>query len=211
MEGEFVKAALSLLQKTGCMDLVRQEALPALRPARKAAQGVAAAVMACSPLRAEARPGQVRKQGRGGGRSSPVKQGRMVSRPAGPGVPRFFVAGDLDFAGTPDLSCQGEIRGWGEPGERGAARSPWPEEQAEPRAAGRSSSPGWTARKRLAAATPGERCGGRGVAPASAAASWEQRPCPSGVQTGVNKRRTVRTTAGELPRRAQDWIMMRPA
>ncbi|KAJ1136497.1 hypothetical protein NDU88_002913 [Pleurodeles waltl] len=106
----------------------------------------------------------------------------------------------------PDLSCQGERHGWGEPGERGAARSPWPEEQAEPRAAGRSSSPGWTARRRLAADTPGERCRGRGFAPVSATASWERRPGPSGVQTGVNKRRTVRTTAGELPRRAQEAL-----
>ncbi|KAJ1084549.1 hypothetical protein NDU88_004696 [Pleurodeles waltl] len=87
-----------------------------------------------------------------------------------------------------------------------AARSPWPEEQAEPRAAGRSSSPGWTARRRLAANTPGERCGGKGFVPANAAASWEQRPGPSGVQPVVNRRRTVRTTAGELPRRAQEAL-----
>ncbi|KAJ1128301.1 hypothetical protein NDU88_006680 [Pleurodeles waltl] len=90
MESKYVQAALSLLKKAGRMDLVRQEALPALRPARKAAQGVAAAVMACSPPRAGARLGQ------------------------------------------------GELRGRGEPGERRAAQSPWPEELAEPRAAGRS-------------------------------------------------------------------------
>ncbi|KAJ1181703.1 hypothetical protein NDU88_006905 [Pleurodeles waltl] len=38
-------------------------------------------------------------------------------------VPRV-VAGDFDFAGTPDLCGQGERRGWGEPGERGRLEDP---------------------------------------------------------------------------------------
>ncbi|KAJ1181972.1 hypothetical protein NDU88_007171 [Pleurodeles waltl] len=83
MEDEYVQAALSLLKKAGRVDLVRQEALPALRPARKAAQGVAAAVMACSPPRVCAKPEQVRRQGWGRGRAPPGKQGHVVSTAAG--------------------------------------------------------------------------------------------------------------------------------
>ncbi|KAJ1157798.1 hypothetical protein NDU88_010497 [Pleurodeles waltl] len=49
MEGDCVKKALALLEKARRMDLVNREALSALRPARKAAQWVAAAVLACSP------------------------------------------------------------------------------------------------------------------------------------------------------------------
>ncbi|KAJ1189991.1 hypothetical protein NDU88_006732 [Pleurodeles waltl] len=86
------------------------------------------------------------------------------------GVPRFR-AGDFDFAGTPNLRGQGERRGRGEPGEPGAARAPLLEEQTEPRAAGQSSSPGRMTQRRLVADAPGERCGGKSFAPASAAAS----------------------------------------
>ncbi|KAJ1185175.1 hypothetical protein NDU88_001969 [Pleurodeles waltl] len=39
MEGEYLQAALSLLKKAGRMDLVRQEALPALRPAGRWRRG----------------------------------------------------------------------------------------------------------------------------------------------------------------------------
>ncbi|KAJ1213750.1 hypothetical protein NDU88_001381 [Pleurodeles waltl] len=92
-EAEYLQAAVALLEKAGRMDLLRQEALPALRPARKAAQGVTAAVMACSPPRSGGRTGQMRKGGQGGGRLSPGKQGCVVCRPAGPGrVPVFTLA-----------------------------------------------------------------------------------------------------------------------
>ncbi|KAJ1144008.1 hypothetical protein NDU88_010310 [Pleurodeles waltl] len=100
----------------------------------------------------------------------------------------------------------GKRCGQGVPGEHPVARPPWQEEQAEPRAAGRSSSPGLPAWRHLAADAPKERCGGRGFAPANAAASWEQRPGPSGVQPVVTMRRAVRTTAGELPLRAQEVL-----
>ncbi|KAJ1208836.1 hypothetical protein NDU88_004219 [Pleurodeles waltl] len=120
------------------------------------------------------------------------------------GGPRFFAARDLVFSGTPDLPGQRERREEGEPGERRAARSPCPEGQAEPRAADRSPSPGWLSERRLAADTPGKRCGGRGRAPASAAASWEQRPGPAGVQKGVRKKSAVETAVVEGPRRAQE-------
>ncbi|KAJ1092295.1 hypothetical protein NDU88_005406 [Pleurodeles waltl] len=45
MGSGFVEQALVLLRRAGRMDLVNQEALSALRPARRAAQGVAAAVL----------------------------------------------------------------------------------------------------------------------------------------------------------------------
>ncbi|KAJ1112644.1 hypothetical protein NDU88_000905 [Pleurodeles waltl] len=57
-EAEYLQAAVALLEKAGRMDLLRQEAFPALRPARKAAHGIAAAVMACSPPRSGGRAGQ---------------------------------------------------------------------------------------------------------------------------------------------------------
>ncbi|KAJ1124257.1 hypothetical protein NDU88_002718 [Pleurodeles waltl] len=359
-EEEYLQAAVALLEKAGRMDLLRQEALPALCPARKAAHGVAAAVMACSPPRAGSRAGQVRKGGRGGGRLLPGKRGRVVCGPAGPGRaivsssgkggaqmgsrvrlgrggrgasrraagggslgsrdkggrqgggrggqaggagqvlqpgghvvslvqsgrggsgggesggqekggeydplipvsskwptmlewsasesegeqaeageeesggvppphcaarspeeslwgaredgassgyyggPRFFAARDFVFSGTPDLPGQRKRREEGEPGERRAARSPWSEEQAEPRAAGRSTSPGRLSGRRVAADTPGKRCGGRGCAPASASASWERRPGPAGVQVGAFKRSAVEAAVVEGPRRAQE-------
>ncbi|KAJ1099479.1 hypothetical protein NDU88_004580 [Pleurodeles waltl] len=338
MESEYIQAALSLLKKAGRMDLLRQVALPALRPARKATQGVAAAVMACSPQRAGARLGQVRRGGRGGGRLSPGKRGRVVSRPAGPSAELSFVTGKrrggADFRkehrlakgrrGAPPRvaasrdSCapsagdrqdgetgvqrtgvvQGEQPGGGEDldimqvvdaareeredglsAERDGEYDPlvpisrkWPtilewsatesegeemEVRGDPR---RGASPNfivhWGAprkvygkpakkgsvklsvegpggpgvrsgqrgllgaqggprffeatrtRRRWAADTPGEPCGGRGLAPASAAASWERRPGPSKVHAGVRKRRTVGTTAtaAELPRRAQEAL-----
>ncbi|KAJ1217543.1 hypothetical protein NDU88_005137 [Pleurodeles waltl] len=271
MEGEYVQAALLLLKK----DLVQQEALPALRPARKAAQGVEAAVMACSPPRVGARPEQA-LLGSGGGallerdgefdplvplsRKWPtmlewsaiesegeepeeVGDGRRGESPApiarrgaprlvyGERVPRgraalnkeglhfpgaalgglggatvFFTARVDDIAGTPDLYCQGERRGRGDPGKHRAAQPPWHEEQAEPGAAGRSASPGLPVWRRLVADAPEERCGGMGFALAGAAASWEQCPGPSGVQPVVITRRTAGTTAGELPQRAQEVL-----
>ncbi|KAJ1155834.1 hypothetical protein NDU88_008559 [Pleurodeles waltl] len=57
-EAEYLQEAVALLKKAGRMDLLRQEALPALYPARKASHGVAAAVMACSPPRTWGRAGQ---------------------------------------------------------------------------------------------------------------------------------------------------------
>ncbi|KAJ1107075.1 hypothetical protein NDU88_004472 [Pleurodeles waltl] len=59
-----VEQALLLLGRAGRMDLVNQEALRALRPARRAAQGVAAAVLACSPPTSPTREGQVGGRGR---------------------------------------------------------------------------------------------------------------------------------------------------
>ncbi|KAJ1099162.1 hypothetical protein NDU88_004266 [Pleurodeles waltl] len=98
---------------------------------------------------------------------------------------------------------QGERWGREEPGERRAAQTPWREEQAEPRASGRSASPGLPVRRRLAADAPEERCGGKGFAPAGAAASWERRPGPSGVQRVVNTQRTAGDKTGEWQLRAQ--------
>ncbi|KAJ1123423.1 hypothetical protein NDU88_001892 [Pleurodeles waltl] len=46
-----VQQALRLLEEAGRLDLVRPGAAAAAWPARKAASGVAAAVMACSPPR----------------------------------------------------------------------------------------------------------------------------------------------------------------
>ncbi|KAJ1082311.1 hypothetical protein NDU88_002479 [Pleurodeles waltl] len=77
-----------------------------------------------------------------------------------------------------------ESCGWVEPGELRAALIPWREEQAEPRAAGWSSSTGGQAKRTLAADAPERRCGGMGFAPAGAASSGEQRPGPSGMRGG---------------------------
>ncbi|KAJ1119926.1 hypothetical protein NDU88_008109 [Pleurodeles waltl] len=120
------------------------------------------------------------------------------------GMPGFRTAGDFEAAGTPDLFCQGERGGQVEPGERGAARAPWHEGQAEPRAAGRSASPGGTTLRRLAADTFGERCGGRGFAPAGAPASRERRSGPLEVTVRAPKRHAVRMTAGASLRWAQE-------
>ncbi|KAJ1176754.1 hypothetical protein NDU88_002021 [Pleurodeles waltl] len=389
MEGEYIQAALSLLKKAGRKDLVWQEALPALHPARKAAQGVEAALMACSPLRATPRPEQVRTQERGRGRAPAGKSGRVVSKAAGlrkgflgfsitgrggagggkvlaakvrerretrqfgglpssheakeslqrqdkdgevqgvgaggsaptlaleelslpqravspsgeregevgpleqdgefdplvpisrkwpnvlewsstesegeepvavrvserrnhlpllhaaeshgaskvngchvegmlclgkgcghwacsvalqrgsrggrggGGAPGFYSARVNDFAGTLDLCCQGERCGREEPGERRVARIPWREEQADPRAAGRSALPGVLVRRSLAADTPEERCRGMVFAPAGAAASWEQRPGPSGVHRVVSTRRIAGDKTGAWQQRTQ--------
>ncbi|KAJ1137801.1 hypothetical protein NDU88_004197 [Pleurodeles waltl] len=47
-----VLEAVALLKQAGRMDLLKEEALVPGRPARRASAGVAAAVAACSPLRA---------------------------------------------------------------------------------------------------------------------------------------------------------------
>ncbi|KAJ1092335.1 hypothetical protein NDU88_005446 [Pleurodeles waltl] len=83
MEGDCVETALALLRKAGRMDLVNQEALTALHPARKAAQGVVAVVLTCSPPRSSIRAAQVRRPGRAMGRASTAKVGRVVSMAAG--------------------------------------------------------------------------------------------------------------------------------
>ncbi|KAJ1182338.1 hypothetical protein NDU88_007530 [Pleurodeles waltl] len=76
MSDEYVRRALALLAKAGCMDRVKQEALGPLRPARKASSGVAAAVLACLPPRSSQKPVQVRWGGR--------VLGRCIERGAGP-------------------------------------------------------------------------------------------------------------------------------
>ncbi|KAJ1164380.1 hypothetical protein NDU88_004820 [Pleurodeles waltl] len=250
-EAECLRAAVALLEKAGRMDLLRREALPALRPAQKAAHGVAAAVMACSPPRSGAKLSQeengeeydpripvdskwptildwsasesegeqaeARQEERGGvPPSHSVRRGpprRVYGGPGsvGPeqasgGGPRFFTARDFVFSGTPDRTGQGECREEEEPGELWAARLPWSEGQAEPRAAGRSPSPGWLAERRMTADAPGKRCGGRGRAPAGAPASWERRPGPAGVHAGVRKKAAVKTALGEGPQRAQEGL-----
>ncbi|KAJ1125996.1 hypothetical protein NDU88_004409 [Pleurodeles waltl] len=58
MESGLLQEALALLRRAGRMDLLNQDGLNALRLARRAAQGVAAAVLACSPPLS---PGYVRK------------------------------------------------------------------------------------------------------------------------------------------------------
>ncbi|KAJ1091614.1 hypothetical protein NDU88_004731 [Pleurodeles waltl] len=203
MESEYVQAALSLLGKAGRMDLVRQEVLPARREKlRKRSQRQA-------PRKFYGEPGKkgtvkLSKEGPGGPGVRSGQWGVLGVQ----GVPRF-VAEDLDFSGTPDLSCQGERRGRGEPGERGAgrARLAWGGSITLARRTGGASG-GWPkliTRRRLAADAPGKRCRGKGFAPASAAASWERRPGPLGVQAGVYKTRTVGTTAAwHIERRTLD-------
>ncbi|KAJ1089162.1 hypothetical protein NDU88_002313 [Pleurodeles waltl] len=51
MEDARVTAALQLPQETGRMDIVHEEVFAHTHPARRAASGVAAAVLACSPPR----------------------------------------------------------------------------------------------------------------------------------------------------------------
>ncbi|KAJ1216731.1 hypothetical protein NDU88_004330 [Pleurodeles waltl] len=65
-----VQQALRLLEEAGRQDLVRPEAAPAARPTRRAASGVAAAVLACSPTR---RVTAVKKE-----MSLPVKGGAQL-------------------------------------------------------------------------------------------------------------------------------------
>ncbi|KAJ1203098.1 hypothetical protein NDU88_006892 [Pleurodeles waltl] len=146
-----VEQALLLLRRAGRMDLVNQEALRALRPAWRAAQGVAGAVLACSPP------------------TSPTGEGQ---RERSVGV---------------------------QPGEPGAAQLPWREEQAEPSTASRCTSTVGRRRKEWAADAPEVWCGGAGFAPGGAAILVEQRPGPSYVQHGKDRRQR-----GEEPRGA--WL-----
>ncbi|KAJ1131522.1 hypothetical protein NDU88_009858 [Pleurodeles waltl] len=70
MADECVQRAFLLLEGAGHMDLVKTEALSQLRSARKALEGVAAAVWAYSSLRrGRSRDEQVRCGGRGLGQS----------------------------------------------------------------------------------------------------------------------------------------------
>ncbi|KAJ1158219.1 hypothetical protein NDU88_010913 [Pleurodeles waltl] len=78
IEGDRVRRVLALLEKAGRMDLVNLEALSALRPARQASQGVAAAVLACSPPRSEKKAEQVRKAGWVPGRAAGRGMGWVV-------------------------------------------------------------------------------------------------------------------------------------
>ncbi|KAJ1177988.1 hypothetical protein NDU88_003238 [Pleurodeles waltl] len=76
-----VQVALALLRQAGRMDLVREEAFAPGRPARRTSAGVAAAVMACLPLRA-GHGVQVRGVGRGaGGPESGVAVGQGEGGP----------------------------------------------------------------------------------------------------------------------------------
>ncbi|KAJ1204643.1 hypothetical protein NDU88_000083 [Pleurodeles waltl] len=149
----------------------------------------------------------VQKEPKGAGGAEPEGFGtqagqRVVS--GGRGMSGFPPSGDSEEAGTPDLFCQGERGGQLEPGERGAARAPWYEGQAEPRAAGRSASTGGRTARRVAADNLGERCGGRGFAPAGAPASRERRSGPLEVTVGAPMRSAVRMTAGASLRWAQE-------
>ncbi|KAJ1129387.1 hypothetical protein NDU88_007758 [Pleurodeles waltl] len=79
MAEEKVRQALALLEQVGCMDLVQPEAFGPLRPTRRSSAGVAAAVMACSPLRAGKTSSQVRRGGRapgGLGKNGAARAGR---------------------------------------------------------------------------------------------------------------------------------------
>ncbi|KAJ1157478.1 hypothetical protein NDU88_010190 [Pleurodeles waltl] len=64
-----VQQALLLLEEAGRLDLVRPGAALATRPMRKAASGVAVAVMACSPLRRVTGAKKVSLLGKGKARS----------------------------------------------------------------------------------------------------------------------------------------------
>ncbi|KAJ1135276.1 hypothetical protein NDU88_001717 [Pleurodeles waltl] len=74
-----------------------------------------------------------------------------------------------------------------DPGELGAARSPWHEGKVRPGAAGRITSAGWRGQQREAAEGPSGWCGGVGFVPPNAGARGDQRPGPSGMrrQRGV--------------------------
>ncbi|KAJ1207522.1 hypothetical protein NDU88_002913 [Pleurodeles waltl] len=72
-----VQQALRLLEEVGRLDLVRLEAAPAARPARRAVSGVAADVLACSPLR---RVTAVKKEGDEAGQQDLGRAG-AVRRP----------------------------------------------------------------------------------------------------------------------------------
>ncbi|KAJ1159648.1 hypothetical protein NDU88_000153 [Pleurodeles waltl] len=144
-----MRRALALLEKAGCMDLVRQEALGPL-PARKASSGVAAAVLACSP---------------------PRSGSRSVQWDGGSVEEAFFQPGTLDLRWQDVEDLGGE-----EPGKQSAARGPWQEEKEGPGAAGWMPSAGGRAGRREAADAPKGRSGGMGFAPASIAVPGEQRP-----------------------------------
>ncbi|KAJ1178602.1 hypothetical protein NDU88_003847 [Pleurodeles waltl] len=89
MADDRVQQALLLLQEVGFMDLTNEEALTVLHPARKASQGVVAAVWACSPPQCERSiKAQVRWVGRGSGRSASAGVGR-IDRGVHCGSPRF--------------------------------------------------------------------------------------------------------------------------
>ncbi|KAJ1164880.1 hypothetical protein NDU88_005313 [Pleurodeles waltl] len=83
-----VEQALLLLRRAGRMDLLNQEALRALRLARRAAQGVVAAILACSQPTSPAREVQVGGRGRIAGQGCGPKAvsgaGHNVIRAAGP-------------------------------------------------------------------------------------------------------------------------------
>ncbi|KAJ1116193.1 hypothetical protein NDU88_004411 [Pleurodeles waltl] len=69
------------------MDLLNQEGLNALRPARRAAQGVAVTVLACSAPHSPGRVVKVRSPGRaagrGRGRAKVTAAGRAAFKTAG--------------------------------------------------------------------------------------------------------------------------------
>ncbi|KAJ1164324.1 hypothetical protein NDU88_004764 [Pleurodeles waltl] len=131
---------------------------------------------------------------RGEGKS----RGGALREPSGPGGPLWegegsrasgghFARGTV-HSGTLDLCWQEGNRGQAKPGEPQAALIPWWEEQAEPKAAGRSSSTGGQVKRILAADAPEGLCGGMGLAPAGIATSGEQHPGPSGMRWGLSAR-----------------------
>ncbi|KAJ1188757.1 hypothetical protein NDU88_005514 [Pleurodeles waltl] len=96
MAEENVRKALALLEQAGRLDLVRLEALAPERPACQASAGLAAAVLACSPLRATSSGVQLRKGARvvgGPGRrgaawAGPGEAGRRAAGAGPPGKPK---------------------------------------------------------------------------------------------------------------------------
>ncbi|KAJ1106251.1 hypothetical protein NDU88_003654 [Pleurodeles waltl] len=109
MEPGFVEQALVLLHRARRMDLVNQEALRALHPARRAAQGVVATVLACSPPSSPAQGIQVRIPGRvvgrGRGREKVSVAGCTAIKAAG--LRRRVAGGN---------STRPEGQGWGRKG-----------------------------------------------------------------------------------------------
>ncbi|KAJ1097543.1 hypothetical protein NDU88_002661 [Pleurodeles waltl] len=69
MSDNCIQKALALVEKAGRMDLVNVVALGPLRPARKASQGAASAVIACLLPCLLSKVAQVRKGGRTSGRA----------------------------------------------------------------------------------------------------------------------------------------------
>ncbi|KAJ1091297.1 hypothetical protein NDU88_004424 [Pleurodeles waltl] len=105
-----VQEALRLLQEAGRLDLVRAEVVGALWPARRAANGVVAAVLACSPPRRvspKKKPVSVRQKGRARALSRQSRgKGWGRGMPARPSYVQHAMPKRAELEVTGDRSCQ---------------------------------------------------------------------------------------------------------